>query len=631
MPEMSCNLADPARSGCSNKMCDSTNTDTGGNCGPVVGCNVGYFQAPECPECKNGIGLVDAKLDENNNTQVYLPLCANKAALLETAQRVRTALVTGAAKVPDFYAKTLAQPAALNTTTDAINAALKADRMGANTVAVLEAGLDANGGAGLEKVKAGVGANLKADIDGAAASAAIVGVLVAGGQAANAAAGTVSLLALSKAKKEASVDAYIASLTSTSAVATAGILDEATQDSLIDGYTATLTAAGVLSLPGDDVKKSLRDRFEAMIVLPKYATDDKIYCPAYPRDEISLGSTGPLVIDATTGTYRLHQSQVSNTGSKGFQYCWTSFHENHKLSKTYGGGGLFKVNKTVFSERTPIWTNGKLQITKVDMKADYLQYGTDFVNIIKEVRAALLEDTELVGDREDKTDGDLFPTGIPFVFWEQYVELLDHLLLKSIYAGAVVLGTVTVLLIAMLSETADKGIFNLVVASLHGALLVVLMCMVTMIEVYGFMGIMKIKLNAIPQVTLIMAIGVTVEFTAHILLAYLNAPNPASNPGWSFGSRKARTLQSLAKMGVPSIHGAITTFLGIVMLANADTDFIVLYYFMLYFLLVVFGIVNGLLVLPAILVLVGPGAVCTEGIESVSKSAVVPFSGVSLK
>jgi len=313
-------------------------------------------------------------------------------------------------------------------------------------------------------------------------------------------------------------------------------------------------------------------------------------------------------------------------GSRGFKYCWIQMVENSKAH----GGGIFQVDKTKYSDKTPIFKDDgdKFEMLGTSMDADFLKYGKDFVNLIKSVRKALGEDKELVGDLENKEDGDIFPIGVPFLFWEQYVELMHHLLEKSAFAAIVCLVTVTVLLVSMLSETADIGLPMLIVSCMHGAFLVVCMCLLTMIQIYGFMGIMSIKLNAIPQVTLIMAIGMTVEFTAHLLLAFLNAPNPASSPSYSFASRRARAMQALARMAVPTIHGSITTFLGIVMLADADTEFIVLYYFMLYFLLVVFGAVNGLLVLPAWLALIGPIPTCSDdGARKVAASGtVVPAS-----
>merc|ERR1711943_33519 len=164
------------------------------------------------------------------------------------------------------------------------------------------------------------------------------------------------------------------------------------------------------------------------------------------------------------------------------------------------------------------------------------------------------------------------------------------------------------------SSSANVGIATRALSSVWGSLLVVLMCVISMIQMYGFMGLIEIKLNAIPQVTLVMAIGMTVEFTAHILLAFLLAPAPAG-AGY-LASRQARLKVAMSKMAIPSIHGAITTFLGIVMLSTAKTEFIVLYYFSLYALLTLFGAINGLLVLPAVLMVLGPPSVCVASADA---------------
>merc|ERR1711988_1270315 len=258
---------------------------------------------------------------------------------------------------------------------------------------------------------------------------------------------------------------------------------------------------------------------------------------------------------------------------------------------------------------------------KIEMSCADLVKGSDYTNIIKQVRAAAHADTALVKSAKDKKDGDLFPEGIPFVFWEQYVELTDHLMSKAIYAGVVCLLAVATLITVMSMSSATAGVAALASSALWGSLLVVFMCIISMLEMYGFMGHMEIKLNAIPQVTLVMTIGMTVEFTAHILLAFVLAPAPQGS-GY-LDSRRARLNVALGKMAIPSIHGAITTFLGIVMLSGAKTEFIVLYYFTLYALLVLFGVINGLLVLPALLLFVGPPSACTSEAGQPS-AAIVP-------
>ena len=43
------------------------------------------------------------------------------------------------------------------------------------------------------------------------------------------------------------------------------------------------------------------------------------------------------------------------------------------------------------------------------------------------------------------------------------------------------------------------------------------------VEVYGFMGLAGIKLSAVPAVTLILSVGVGVEFTVHMCMVCIKS------------------------------------------------------------------------------------------------------------
>lgn len=47
------------------------------------------------------------------------------------------------------------------------------------------------------------------------------------------------------------------------------------------------------------------------------------------------------------------------------------------------------------------------------------------------------------------------------------------------------------------------------------------------VELFGIMGLMGIKLSAIPVVILIASVGIGVEFTVHVALVSDNRPLPA--------------------------------------------------------------------------------------------------------
>uniref|UniRef100_A0A669EJM2 Patched 1 n=1 Tax=Oreochromis niloticus TaxID=8128 RepID=A0A669EJM2_ORENI len=143
-----------------------------------------------------------------------------------------------------------------------------------------------------------------------------------------------------------------------------------------------------------------------------------------------------------------------------------------------------------------------------------------------------------------------YPNGYPFLFWEQYVSL-RHWLLLSI---SVVLACTFLVCALFLLNPWTAGIIVLVLSLMT-------------VELFGFMGLMGIKLSAVPVVILIASVGIGVEFTVHVALAFLTA----------IGDRHKRAVLALEHMFAPVLDGAFSTLLGVLMLAGSEFDFIVSY------------------------------------------------------
>ena len=92
-----------------------------------------------------------------------------------------------------------------------------------------------------------------------------------------------------------------------------------------------------------------------------------------------------------------------------------------------------------------------------------------------------------------------YPSGIPFLFWEQYLGLRESLILAL---GCALIGVFLVVSILLLNCWAG--------------LLVALTLASIVIQLLGIMGFLGIKLSAIPAVLLIVAVGIGVHFTVHI-------------------------------------------------------------------------------------------------------------------
>lgn len=87
-----------------------------------------------------------------------------------------------------------------------------------------------------------------------------------------------------------------------------------------------------------------------------------------------------------------------------------------------------------------------------------------------------------------------------------------------------------------------------------------------------------------------------VEFTAHVVFCFLT----------SLGTRDQRMCACIDRVFVPVIHGASSTLLGIFMLAFSEFEFVFKYFFVVMSALILIGVINGLILLPVLLSLIGP-------------------------
>lgn len=119
--------------------------------------------------------------------------------------------------------------------------------------------------------------------------------------------------------------------------------------------------------------------------------------------------------------------------------------------------------------------------------------------------------------------------------------------------------------------------------------------------VVGYMALWNVNLDSISMINLIMCIGFSVDFTAHVCYAYMSSK--AKRP-------EEKLQESLYALGLPIFQGAVSTILGMVALLLADS-YIFSVFFKMVFLVVFFGAMHGILLLPVLLTLFGPGS-CTN-------------------
>ena len=113
-----------------------------------------------------------------------------------------------------------------------------------------------------------------------------------------------------------------------------------------------------------------------------------------------------------------------------------------------------------------------------------------------------------------------------------------------------------------------------------------------------------LELNFITMINLILAIGLAVDYSAHIAHAYNCSEAPEDEPS-NIKRRKARVRLAFRKIGSSVFHGAFSTFLAIVTI-SASSSYIFRAFFKQWFAIILFGMLHGFFLLPVLLSLIGP-------------------------
>lgn len=161
-----------------------------------------------------------------------------------------------------------------------------------------------------------------------------------------------------------------------------------------------------------------------------------------------------------------------------------------------------------------------------------------------------------------------------FVFFDQFI-LVRETSIQSIGVAAAVMMIIALIFIP----------------SVSCALWVAFSICSIEIGVIGYMTLWNVNLDSISMINLIMCIGFSVDYSAHISYAYL------SSDGLTANEKMKCALHSL---GMPIFQGSVSTILGIIILAFAPS-YIFLTFFKTVFLVILFGALHGILLLPVLL------------------------------
>lgn len=167
----------------------------------------------------------------------------------------------------------------------------------------------------------------------------------------------------------------------------------------------------------------------------------------------------------------------------------------------------------------------------------------------------------------------------PFIFYEQYVEVFPATMQTLGIAVGVMLVVTTIFM---------PNVFLVV--------MVTVTLVIILLGIVGFMYYWDLTLSSITMIDLIMTVGFSVDFSAHICHAYMSVTGK---------TRSEKVHHALSRSGGPIFNSALSSILGIIVLVFSKS-YIFLSFFKLMLIVMLFGLFHALWVLPMFLSLIGP-------------------------
>jgi len=180
--------------------------------------------------------------------------------------------------------------------------------------------------------------------------------------------------------------------------------------------------------------------------------------------------------------------------------------------------------------------------------------------------------------RDANFSGTVFPMAQGYASWETD-EVIGYELYRNMSLAVLCIFFTTWILL-----------FNL-----WACLQVLFSVVLTLVNVAGFMHFWGLTVDTVSCTNLIIAIGLCVDYSAHIAHSFMMCT----------GSREKRVKDALYKIGPAVLNGGFSTFLAFVLLATSRSH-VFMVFFKVFFLVVLFGLFNGLIILPILLSIMGP-------------------------
>lgn len=189
--------------------------------------------------------------------------------------------------------------------------------------------------------------------------------------------------------------------------------------------------------------------------------------------------------------------------------------------------------------------------------------------------------------------------GDTYTFTQKYLDFETYVVFQSEAITNVCLALCAVFVVIMI-----------VTANIQVTMFILLCVALVDLYLLGLLHFWNVTFNSVTVVNNVIAIGLAVDYSAHIGHAFLMAEAPdvdekTGEPLTPHQKRVHKAREALGSMGASVFHGAFSTFLAIIVLAPSSS-YIFQSFFKMWFGIILFGVANGFILLPVLLACCGP-------------------------
>ncbi|KAM5158306.1 patched domain-containing protein 3-like [Mantella aurantiaca] len=339
------------------------------------------------------------------------------------------------------------------------------------------------------------------------------------------------------------------------------------------------------------------------IDLRNLATDSSYVRPFYDNENLYFDQYGPRVMVVVTQEVSYWNVTIRNT----IYQCIKSFEQIPYVSKDLSESWLTEYIQVAESQNWDVndrnnfvryLSRFQIFLQDVNIQSEAIIASRFFIQTIN-VTSAIDEKNMLnqVRNTAKSCEVPILVYHPAFIYFDQYTVII-HNTIQNVSLAVIVMLVISLLLIPnpLCSIWVTFAIASIIVG------------------VTGFMALWDINLDSISMINLVICIGFSVDFSAHISYAFVSNKKSTANE---------RVIDALHSLGYPIVQGGLSTILGVIVLSTSES-YIFRTFFKIIFLVIAFGMLHGLVFLPVLLALIGFSITKTNQDPKINAATNVP-------